>query len=159
MWRIIEEMCFQWIKKLICGEPESKIKPPKTLDPIDASEILTILRAELGESCRIYLSDFNYKTTTKSELRRFLNSDETDLYTYQSEYFDCDNFSYRLMGNLSIPNWAALPFGILWVGLPNGGGHALNIFIDKNREVWIVEPQNDRVYKFPENWTPWLVMM
>ena len=48
------------------------------------------------------------------------------------------------MGDLSMPGWAALPFGIIWIGLDHSG-HALNCFIDSDRKVWLIEPQSDAI--------------
>lgn len=151
-------MCIEWLKKIIC-KPKVNIQPPKIKNDLDHSEALTILKSELGTKCKIYLSDMLYKTTSKEEIERFLAEDDTNYYKYVSEFFDCDDFSYRLHGQLSVPGWSDLAFGIFWTGLPNGGGHALNIFIDNEDKVWIVEPQNDKVYELPDDWEPWLVVM
>lgn len=148
-------MCF----KIICDWLNNrKLIKPATLSPIDHSEIYTILKAELGEGCAIFLSDMNYWTTNIEEIKRFLSLDDSDKYNYTVEKFDCDDFSYRLMGQFSVPGWSELPFGIIWVGIKDGG-HALNCFVDINREVWLIEPQNDKVFRIPKDWTPWLVMM
>ena len=154
-------MCFGWLRRIICGN-DNTIPCPE-LEPIELTEIFGRLRAELGEKCEIYLSDKEYKTTSIYELKKFLQSDLTDTYVYKKIFFDCDDFSYRLMGELSVPGWASLPFGIFWCELPDGSGHALNIFIDHNRKVWIVEPQNDEVTAaseyFNHEYKAWLVMM
>ena len=157
-------MCIKWIKSLFNKESNDEEEDtedsfPTILEPLDINEVYTVLTAELGDKCAIFLSDSYYETTTKDKLQKFLKLDNTDQYEYKKEIFDCDDFSYRLVGNLSIPGWASLPFGILWTYLPNGSGHALNIFIDTDSEVWIVEPQNDNIYKMPKNWKPIIVMM
>ena len=115
------------------------------------------LTAEFPD-CPILLSDEDYKTTTKEELIRYLSEDTTNDYPYISEWYDCNNFSYTLMGRLSNPDWGCLPFGILWTDTPLGG-HAVNCFVDYNRDVWIVEPQSDEVFELPDNWEPWIVIM
>jgi len=147
-----EIICRQYIDQL-----ENKIPPPKHLEDIGYSEILGILKAEFPKA-KIHLADRDYKTTTKAELMRFLKYDLTDLRKYLSEYYDCDDFSYALMGAISNPDWGALPFAILWTTTPKGG-HAINCFIDNDREVWIIEPQNDRVFECPNGWEPYLLMM
>jgi hypothetical protein len=70
----------------------------------------------------------------------------------------CDDFSYSIMGRISNPDWGALPFGVLWTEVP-GGAHAVNCFIDNNRDVWVLEPQTDSLFSLPGNWNPYLVMM
>ena len=124
----------------------------------DVNEVLTILRAEFGHEFNLFLSDAKYKSIPKEVLEEILAYDTTDLYRYISEYFDCDDFSYRLMGQLSTPDYGALTFGIAWVSTGRGG-HALNVFIDDEENVWMVEPQNDKIFKFPEDWTMALIVM
>ena len=122
------------------------------------SEVLSILRSEFGDETAIFLSDTKYKTITKNDLGKILKIDDTDKQRYIPTFYDCDDFSFRLMGQLSIGDEASLPFGIIWVKTPKGG-HALNIFIDDKREVWLVEPQEDLIFKMPENWKAYLVIM
>jgi len=149
------------IKELICkkyiDQANYKIPPPKELDPIGYTEIWSILKAEFPNA-KIHLADRDYKTTSKEELMRFLKYDLTDIRKYIPEYYDCDDFSYALMGALSNPNWGALPFAILWATTPNGG-HAINCFIDKDRQVWIIEPQNDWIGTTPKGWEAYLIIM
>ena len=55
----------------------------------------------------------------------------------------CDDFSYRLMGQFSIPGWSDLAFGIVWTSKPYA--HALNCMIDEEERFWFVEPQTDEL--------------
>ena len=124
------------------------------------SEILTALRAEVGEDCHIYLSDGLYKAMDKQIMIDFLEKDNTDKYNYVTEFFDCDDFSNRLYGQFSTPEYAGYPFGILWVFFKNkSGGHAINIFVDNELTVWVVEPQTDDIFRIPDNWEPALIVM
>lgn len=154
-------MCREFICKLLgckeIQEQETNIPEPFYLENIDYNEVSTILKAEFPIA-RLYLSDNKYKTTTIDELRNYLRFDLTDKNRYVPEYYDCDDFSYALMGSLSNPSWGCLPFGILWTSTSNSN-HAVNCFIDNNRKVWIIEPQTDAVFELPEYWTPYLVMM
>jgi len=143
-------MCFSFFK--------DKVDKPDPLEDVDHTEIMTVLRAEMGEDCMIYLSDRDYQVTSKEEIENFLALDDTDKRKYLSEYHDCDDFSYRLHGQFSVPGWSGLAFGILWAGVP-GGGHAINCFVDNDKEVWIIEPQNDKIFKLPDDWEPWIVFM
>ena len=148
-------MCLNWLKHKIC---KAKIPEPQNLTVIDLNEITTILKAAFPDALLLF-SDKKYKTTSITELTRYLKHDLTDQNKYVSEYYDCDDFSYRLMGNISNPLWGALPFGILWVETNEGYAHAVNVFIDDNRLVWVVEPQTDNVFKPPESWRAYVVMM
>lgn len=145
-------MCFNWYIKQKYG-----ISPPNPLVDIGFSDLQMIVRAEFPDA-QIYLSDSYYKTTTLDELRRFLEWDKTDERTYTSEWFDCDDFSTVLTGDVNIPGWEWLPFGMLWTETGTGG-HAVNVFIDDKSEIYIVEPQNDQIFKCPGDWKPYLVII
>jgi len=149
-------MILDWLRKYICKD-ESKLTPPKGLDPIDVNEINTLLKAEFPDATLLF-ADRDYKTVSKTEFIRFLKDDDIDIRKYTSEFYDCDDFSFALMGAISNQDWGALPFGILWTEV-TGGAHAVNCFIDKKREVWICEPQNDDVFKCPSTWKPYLIMI
>lgn len=144
-----------WLRSKLCREPQ--IDPPSGLEEINIFEISTIVQAA-APNAQHFISDLNYRTTTKTELMRFLKADITDAWGYIPELFDCDDFSFALMGHISNPDWGALAFGILWTQTPTGG-HAVNCFIDKNRKFWVIEPQNDNVFEMPVDWDPWLVVM
>ena len=151
-------MCIKWIKELICGKQNiTKLEPPKGLNPIDVNELSTILKAEFPDA-NVLFADRDYKTVSKTELIRFLKDNKVDLYKYVSEYFDCDNYSFSLMGAVSCPDWGALPFGIVWTKTPSGA-HAVNCFVDKKRDVYIIEPQTDWIGKLPKGWNPYLVII
>lgn len=72
-------------------------------------------------------------------------------YNYKEEKLSltpaCDDFSYRLMGQLSIPEWSGIAFGIVWTNL-----HALNCFIDDKGKFWFIEPQSDKLQDKLEAW-------
>jgi len=152
-------MCIDWIKSKICGnnnQPQ-KIPAPSPLKDISHSEVLTLLQAEFPNAY-VILTDAKYKTTTKKEIERYLKEDITDEYKYISEYFDCDDFSHRLMGNLHNPDWGHLTFGIVHTKVPNGA-HAVNIFISDQNKVYLIEPQNDKIFKCPSDWEPYFILM
>jgi len=151
-------MCREWLCRILnCYGLETNISPPNYLEEIEYAEVFSVLSAEFP-NCSILLGDNKYKTTTKEELMRFLKEDNTDKYPYITEWYDCENFSDTLMGRLSNPDWGCLPFGTLWTSMPNGA-HAVNVFVDNNREVWIVEPQNDGIFSLPNDWNPYFVKM
>ena len=103
-------------------------------------EILNLLH-DLGilPSAVAEVSDDYYYTTDINTIKEFLAYDKTNYKAYQSEIFDCDDFSLVLDGRVDL--WQpALPFGIAW-----SKTHAFNIFIDKDKNIWIIEPQTDAV--------------
>lgn len=124
----------------IAGKSEvTYLEPPRAIGDIPVERVYERLRGVCPDA-QIYLSDEIYTITTTDEIRRFLHRDSINRYRYVRTLFDCDDFSYALMGALSIPGWASLAFGIAW-----SGRHAFNIFIGHNRRVYVVEPQNDNI--------------
>ena len=157
----VKKMCLSWLRKWFCYPNMPK---PEHLSDIASFEITTLLRAAFPNA-QIFLSDNQFKTVPIEELKKYIKYDITDAYKYTNEYYDCDDFSFALMGSLSNPKWGCLPFGIVYVGtMFNEEGnmlaaHAVNIFIDPWRKIWVIEPQNDRVFEMPDNWIPYLIFM
>jgi len=86
----------------------------------------------------VFISDKDYLLCNKADIKAFLAQDETNKMGYVPEARDCDDFSYRLMGQLSVPGWSDLAFGILWTDR-----HAMNCFITEDKVFYFVEPQTD----------------
>lgn len=133
------------------------LPPPNPLIKVDMQQVLVKLK-EVFPNAMILMSDSYYYTTTLEELKRFLKSDDTNEYRYISETFDCDDYSYRLMGMIHCVDWGALPFGILWTETPNGN-HAVNVFVDEKNEVLVCEPQSDWVGGLNPAWKPYFVII
>jgi hypothetical protein len=149
-------MCFKKIYDYFF-EKKYDITPPANTQDVTWSELYTVLRAEFPQA-QIVQTDRHYKTTTFDEYDRFIQWNMVDKRQYISDYYDCDDFSLSLMGEITIPEWSALAFGILFTKTPDAA-HAVNVFIDNDREVWIVEPQTDAIFKCPSNWTPYFILM
>lgn len=143
------------------------LPPPKNLVSIDNTTINNILNKVAPVATKI-LSDSIYSTTSIDELRRFIRDDKTNEYRYISEYYDCDDYSFRLMGMIHSIEWGALPFGIIlvnkrdWIKDPTGKKlfpHAMNCFIDSKQDFWLIEPQNDQVFHINSNYKPYFIMI
>jgi len=89
---------------------------------------------------KLYLADVDYYLCPKQDVEEFLAEDPTDQERYVTEVFDCDDFSFRLMGQFHTKPYSALAFGIAWSSV-----HAYNVFIDIEGKVWIIEPQTDEL--------------
>ena len=118
-------------------EPEPEPILPTSTKRIDYGDLYALLRIEAPQA-EIFLSDKEYLLCNKADIRAFLAQDETNKMGYVPEARDCDDFSYRLMGQLSIPGWSDLAFGIIWTNL-----HAMNCFVTEDKLFYYVEPQND----------------
>jgi len=120
------------------------VKPMPIPSPgriVDGNYIYSVLLMNLPSAPHIYISDNEYELCPKEDLVNFLAWDKTNNYVYAKETFDCDDFTYRLTGNLSIPEWSRIGFGFIWTNL-----HAFCLFIDNTGKLWYVEPQSDILY-------------
>jgi len=68
--------------------------------------------------------------------------DLTNKFTYAEDEYDCDDFAYRLMGQLSVPGWADIAFGVAW-----SPTHAFNVYCD-GKVLYYIEPQTDLLRPF-----------
>ena len=125
------------LKSLQCEIPAPKKKIKTSL-----TEVRTLLKNQLPETkkAKFYMSDCDYWLIEKEEMERFLREEKSNLFKYMKERYDCDDFSFRLMGMVSAPGWSDIAFFIVW-----GDGHAYNAFVDDRKKVYIIEPQNDRI--------------
>jgi len=99
------------------------------------------------------LADQNYNEIDSTLIGEILEKDKTDLEKYVAEFFDCDDFAFRLMGVFHQDlRTAAMPIFITWIGLPDGFGHAV-LSYPHNGFVYIIEPQNDEIYPVPLEWS------
>ena len=97
------------------------------------------------------LADATYQETDEALIKEILDKDKTDLEQYVAEDFDCDDFTFRLMGVFhQDPRTAAMPIFITWV-VTSQGGHAVLSYYAKG-EVQVIEPQKDWVYDVPFDW-------
>lgn len=141
----------------MCIFKKELLPEPKTTFDITSEEIKTVLKS-VCPNAMILIGDSFYKTTTKSELMRFLDDDDTNEYRYITEYYDCEDFSFRLMGQIHCVEWGALSFGIVWTKTQSGN-HAVNCFIDNERKLWFIEPQTDFIGAKPNDWEPYVIII
>ena len=139
-------MLSEIIKKIACMICREELRPPVSDKSIKIDELRRLLRGQFPDA-QIFLSDMDYKLCSIDDVNYFLKQDKTDKIKYQREYWDCDDASYRLLGQFSIPGWSALCFGICWSDL-----HSLNCFLDEAKQFWFVEPQKDTIQKNLSEW-------
>ena len=126
-------MCFPY-------SVEKKLPNPKSTEEVDYIDLSNIIRERFPSEGEIYLSDRKYKLCNIGDIKVFCQQDITNQEKFTAEWYDCDDFAYRLMGQLSIPNWSMLAFGIAWTDK-----HSLNCFVDEDRILWFLEPQSDAI--------------
>lgn len=123
-------------KKYFCLEEVPPITLEKEVD-------FTFIYELLNKYCafgKFFISDKRYYLPSVEDVQTFLALDDTDKEKYVTQFFDCDDFSFRLMGQIHVKPWASLAFGIAWSRV-----HAFNVFIGKDEQFYVVEPQNDKI--------------
>jgi hypothetical protein len=120
---------------------------------VDYTVVEDIILKTFGTSYQYYVfvSDARYSLPSIDTVRRFLEADKTDELPYVLDFADCDDFAFVLQGAQERYFWGkGYAFGVLWY-YNERFGHAVNFFIDRNRQLWIVEPQNDAILKWCSN--------
>ncbi len=131
----------------MCFKKKANVLKPTKKVQVTANYIFGILNSIVPNATHIYLSDSLYWLCSENDIKTFVDIDDTNKIKYVSEEMDCDDFSYRLMGQLSIPDWSGIAFGIVWTNL-----HALNCFIDDAGKFWFIEPQTNGLLEKLEDW-------
>lgn len=130
-----------------CQNIISPPAPPSVRKQVDGNYIFGILNAVTPNATHIYLSDSQYWLCSEADVESFLKIDATNKDKYVPEEHDCDDFSYRLMGQLSTQDWSGIAFGIVWTNL-----HALSCFVSDKGEFFFIEPQTDELQKTLQPW-------
>ena len=125
---------------------EAKKPEPVLRAELSIGQVWSLLQTKFPEAS-IFLSDTVYQLATLKDIDEFLRVDQTNKMGYVPEERDCDDFSFRLMGQFSTPEWSGVALGIIWTDL-----HALNCFIDQNSEFWFIEPQTDNIQQRLVSW-------
>ena len=131
----------------------SPLAPPADLtnyETIRMGELHQLLKAQLltedaAHPTNIYLLDHPYKLFPKEDIRRFLDWSKVDGLKHVEHFFDCEDSSRRLLGEISMPGWAQGAFGKAFTAY-----HVFNVFVDADKELYIIEPQTDQMWKLEE---------
>jgi len=118
---------------------------PTSTAKITGTELWSLLHKKFPEA-ELYISDASYLLASYDDIALFLAQDATNKFDYKKCY-DCDNFSFRLMGQFSVPEWSALTLGIVWTDK-----HALNVVVTEKKQVYFIEPQDDTLNEELKNW-------
>jgi len=120
------------------------------------TELTVILRNAGVKS--IFISDNTYQIPRLEDIQRFLKINIFKFRQYVPEKFDCDNYSFSLMG-MSTNVLSGYAVGIIWVGTGIGREkHALNFFIGNDKQITYIEPQTDKIFK-NKRYKPYFVVM
>lgn len=148
-----------------------KTPAPKDGVELNSADVYNIISAGLRVSrSAIKLADGNYFAYSLDELRSFLNNDIADKFKYKKSCFDCDDFALVVAGRerewyMECGKQAGSTFGIVWGDVRRSEDdniirpHAVNCFIDETKELWLIEPQTDEIFKPTRNSTFWMVIV
>jgi len=142
--RIVPQLVMWWAHRTFKPVPGQRITD---------SEIYNIFK---GKTSNIWTSDASYDTARKKDIEKFLSLNYFRFRQYVPEKYDCDNYSFALMGMFTYL-MSGYAVGIAWVETGNGA-HALNFFIDENKEFWYIEPQNNNIFQ-EVDYTPYLIII
>lgn len=149
---------FKWIYNLIYGvkdtyitqleekikllEENNSISTPNIYGTITWQEEIKLLVEAF--KCPINITDLYLQLTTVEEAKEFTKDSKIQLRKWIKEEYDCDNFSASLYGywNDSLKSFA--------FGMARSSNHQFNIMIDKDKKIWIVEPQNNKFMTIEE---------
>lgn len=116
---------------------------PKLSERILNTKLKQILKKYLKRNAQVYLLDYQYYLPKKEDLIKLLKNTYVDKLKYLSDLFDCDDFAIRLWGITSQGKWA-------WttLGFACGNRHAFNVVVLEDENLYIIEPQSDRLIPF-----------
>jgi hypothetical protein len=94
------------------------------------------------------LSGCSFQTRDVNDLRLFLENDETNELAYDSNGFNCFDYSMRLYTNLKKDNWES---GIVVAEIKRDGhiSEHVYVWVQTSNGFVFVEPQNDGFYSHP----------
>ena len=93
-----------------------------------------------------WLRDEAYELPSLEQVKEFLKRSKVNEYHFVDEVFDCDDFALQLHAEVKREfHWA---FGEAFGDRFNGEEklHNSNIFMADNYEIYLVEPQTDKIW-------------
>lgn len=152
------------------GSCSCKGKSPQIVARFTSQEVRDILTKNLPGIENVVVSDGFLGAYALEDLKGFLKKDNIDEYKYVKEGFDCDDFAKVLLGREK--EWyrfntqeVGSTFGIVFGDIRGSEtdtqqrAHAVNVFIDQDGQMWLVEPQNDSIFKPTSNSTFWFAFI
>jgi hypothetical protein len=114
-------------------------------------------RWEPGREKFCSVADSLYYLPSHRQVERIVRQYRRRVAQYAGNRFDCDDFAWTLksafcqIGGARPRKPAGWAIGIIWTESdPERGaeGHAYNWVVTKDREVWLIEPQNGAKWRF-----------
>jgi hypothetical protein len=112
---------------------------------------------KLGTAFYMYGSDELYHCPPLEDAEEIIKQSALDRKTWVEERFDCDDFAVILKAHFAEAAYAngkrraPHAFGIIHGVFEDVGMHAMNIMVNDDKQVRIVEPQNDQIFLVEES--------
>ena len=130
---------------------------PAPINKLSSAEVRKIIVSETLSDAYIHLTDSEYNVFKHTDYVGFIAGDTTNLKTYVKNDWDCENFSFLFYAMIE-QSLKGCPCGIVFLSKPEGN-HACNFFIDEKGLFWLVEPQDDRVFAKPADWSIYFALV
>ena len=122
---------------------------PTSTQQIEFADLYKLLRLYFPKA-DLYLGERYRFLCHYDDIAVFLAQDQTNKFEYIADKkeipsYDCNVFANRLLGQFSVPGWADLCFGKVWLTIPS---HALNCMINQDKDFYYVEPQSDELLEY-----------
>ena len=103
-----------------------------------------IMALDADTPVALFMTDKKHYGISKEEVERIINTYayNIDKSEYTASIHDCDDFAAEMKGF-----WEQAATSGFCVGYALSKTHAFNWFIDEEEEIWILEPQNGRIFK------------
>ncbi|MGP8320472.1 MAG: lectin MOA-related protein [Methanosarcinaceae archaeon] len=136
-------------------------RKPKSVSIKSMPEISGKKVKEILNECNTgnkWVGDDTFKLIDTNNLIDFLNKNQVSKRKYITDFHDCDDYCYELMGEVS--TWYPEgSFGMIWGNkVKDNEAHAWNFFINENNEIMYVEPQTDEIFK-PSTEKVWIMII
>ena len=121
--------------------------------PITINEKIQTLITPNIRGINAVIADLKYGTFTYNDWQLVISRIYDSVRSkekYTCNVFDCDDFALLFSGIMTYSTFKSgfstqVAFGIAWSNI-----HAFNIFIDNKNDVYIYEPQNNKIMTFAE---------
>jgi len=138
-------MCM-WLKNIFSKTEKAEVIP--------YAEVNQLLRQQLSNRLKsnviIILSDSKYCLIKSTKVQEIYSKSNLKNLSYEAEKHDCDDYSVLMKAEFvkavkkdSSARYAYAA-GIVYGNIPSP--HAINWYIDENRKLWFIEPQNGDIF-------------
>lgn len=112
------------------------------------SEVISILKNTGIMGIKIETLDQGYDIPKVEDVHKFLELNIFRNLKYYSDVYDCDKYAFSLFA-LCKNFYRGYAIGVIFLDRTYDK-HCMNFFIDKDKQVWLIEPQDNTVTKLTD---------